>query len=281
MADAEDNADRLRRELLDSGEFPAAWVEMVHRMSFYLMGDRPDTYIEQTVRGARSDNTAVKPGECTAEYVAPTHQRRLKGFVRMNAYEDTPRGKSRAHSRANKYRESFADLGGEFGIQVRRVYCKDIGAQKWTVWVGYDPNRGALGEDGRIIRRQAQVRVRGRKDKRTKKDKTGAFETAPVSCPTCGAEAGKPCTFTRGANVGDPTPKIHKAREESLAAMAKKETRPPTEDERSRWWERNADERHLERVEDTGSLSVESFVATATPAKRAEYEAWVEKGVEQ
>lgn len=280
MNEAETNAERLRGELIESGEFPAEWVEMVYRMSFYLLSDRPDSYIEQTVRGARSPNTPVKPGECTVEYVAPTHAKRLEGFVRMNAYEDTPRGKSRAHSRANKYREAFADLGGEFGIQVRRVYCKDIGEQKWTVWVGFDPNRGAIGEDGRIIRRQAQTRVRGRKDRRTKKDKTGAFETAPVSCPTCGAEAGKPCTYTRGSNVGDPTPKIHKAREESLAAMAT-ETRPPTESESASWWMANADEGLLERVEDSGDMSVDSFVKTASPALRGKFEAWVEKGVQE
>ena len=277
MADAEENADRLRDELLQSGEFPGEWVEMVHRMSFYLMGDRPDSYITSQVRGARSKNTSVKPGDCTIEYVAPTHQRRLKGFVRMNAFQDTPRGRAQAHSRADKYRQAFEGLGGEFGVQVRRVYCKDIEEQKWTVWVGYDPNRGALGEDGRIIRRQAQVRVRGRKDARTGPQRS--FQVVNVSCPTCGAQAGGPCVYTRGANVGEPTPTIHKARRESQQGK-KKKTRPPTETERGLWWDRNTDEAHLERVEDTGSLSLESFIATATPEKRAEYEAWVEKGVE-
>ena len=145
--------------------------------------------------------------DCQEDQLSPSVQKALKGYVRVSFYADTPKGKSRANSRANKLRNEYE---GELFVRVRRVYCKDSRQWGWSVWV----KRTGIVERTRSVfytdaEGKRQVRQEAYMDQinapRTMKG--GGFGTGTVrswtsyrsaakkkvSCPKCDAPKDYPC----------------------------------------------------------------------------------------
>jgi len=295
MTDAPQWAEmrRLAKQEYDLGQFPAAWIATVERLAPYLAGDRPDSFFSQTMLGARSDTTTVKPAECTSAYVAPSYARRLNGYVRMNAYADTSEGRRKAHKRSEEYRA--AGEGAVF-VKVFRLFCRDIDEYKWTVWVKVDEDRGVV--KGRRFAPSATkvtANIRGRR----KKPPVDFFG---VACPKCDQPKGARCISTLEGREGNPTT-THKERVALAYAeggytkvgdewVKAKNVRQATTLERLKWlesyWPDKRYDEYEEAVDEAPSMSrdelnewrVAWLEENMSVKMRAKYEAWLEQGVE-
>lgn len=168
----------------------------------------------------------VKGSECQKDNVAPSlvseekGRERLYKFIRVRAYSDDDKGKDAAERFADKTREEFE---GELNVKVRRVYCRDLGEYRWTVWV----KQVELDEDRNVKKyapRRARRTVKKRQDGKLKTQiiDAGGFQFGrewgqfrgvakrTVSCPKCQAPVDEPCVkdmefYARGDNLENYT----------------------------------------------------------------------------
>ena len=128
----------VRKETVGEGAFKM-WLALLE--DIYPQDESPrygSEYRMGTTGKTVGGQEFVKGDECQKDNVAPSlvseekGRERLYKFIRVRAYSDNDKGKDAATRFADKTREEFE---GELNVKVRRVYCRDLGEYRWTVWV--------------------------------------------------------------------------------------------------------------------------------------------------
>ena len=155
------------------------WLEVAESV---LDESQVNIYRLRAVPGSKW-NKGVEPevGACQKDNVAKSIVKSgapLSGMTRINAFPDTPKGKDKAHERANKLRDQF---DGELQVNARRVYCQDLGDYYWTVWAkDFDITRSGEPALAPRFKGEGEYNVQTWKQVRGK-SKNG------VECPKCSA----------------------------------------------------------------------------------------------
>jgi hypothetical protein len=270
---------------------PDAYLEVVD----YLTGG---IYEEVNRYVIAAESGKGRPAVCGPNSVAPSFQKRLKGYARMNEYSDTAAGKRAAEAKADQYRNQSQ---GDVQIRVFRLKCRDLGETRWTVWV----KAGVSGAQSRTARQARQGKFAeesfGTGSSRSARgdwEQYRGVAKKTAECPKCGAQPGSPCVkdltfYPEGGDFselsGEDKKRLrtnpHKERVEAYLKTQVSEEEvvsDKTPSQRLRRLEFLATEAQLEMSEnDAGGAptdtegAVEWWESIITPDQRVKYEAFL------